>query len=213
MIEVPAKPEEPNYPEMPRIAGIQDRFYKPETSLVWKILRRFEYLQVLGTNLGLMKKREKELMFNVKNLSEISVGEISIDDFYEYINSHNVDSASAKELKQSFADPVAVELFADVDFTITDLMFSEETDESIILPPLAPIKPMHAASMLAGGIGEYYKEVILNGETVALKAAIVKEPTSRTTVINGREVTEVIEQNIQKLGVYNTLRREFRILG
>ncbi len=211
--EIPPKPEEPRYPEMPRVAGVQDRFHKPQNSLVWKVLRRFEYLQVKGTNLGLLKKREQDLTFNIENLESLSTGEISVEEFYEFVNKSNVNSASSNDMKQSFADPAALELFAEMDFSIEELVFSEETEESVILPPLAPIKPMHAASMLAGGIGEYYREVMLHGERVAIKAAIVKEPTTRTTVINGREIKETIEQQIQKLGVYNIDRREFKLLG
>jgi len=211
--EIPAKPEEPIYPELPKVVGVQDRFYKPQNSLVWKVLRRFEYLEVKGTNLGLMRKREQELTFTIENLASLSTGEISQDDFYAFVNKNNIDGISSHEMKQSFSDYSALELFASIDFSMNELMFSEETEESFILPPLAPIKPMHAASMLAGGIGEYYREVNLNGEKVAIKAAIVKEPTTRVTVINGRETKEVIEQQTQKLGVYNLDRREFRLLG
>ena len=84
----------------------------------------------------------------------------------------------------------------------------------MVLPtPLAPIKPMHAASMLAGGIGEYSKELDLDGHKVLIKAAIVKEYKSRNMIVNGKDVTETVEFFEQKMGVYNLDRRELRILG
>lgn len=209
---LPPKPEEPKYPDLPKVRNFRDD--RLDSGLVWKILRRFRYCSVEGSHWGLLIRREEDLNFSNKLLLEANFEEkVSKEFFEEFIKQNDLNLKNSNNIEQDLVNVEAIELVCGEDDSFLDLTFSEENDKTVILPPLTKIKPMHAASMLAGGIGEYYKEVVLDNEPVAIKAAIVKELTKRTTIQQGKEIEETIELNNQKLGVYNLMDFSFRLLG
>lgn len=206
------KPLEPNYPELPKVRSFRDD--RLDSGLVWKILKRFRYCQVEGSTWGLLIKRDEDLSFSNKVILENEFKEkITEVEFLEFLRVNDINLKNSNNIEQDLVSVDAIELACGEDDSFLDLCFSEENDKTIMLPPLTKIKPMHAASMLAGGIGEYYKEVILDNEPVAIKAAIVKEITKRNSIQNGREIEETIELNNQKLGVYNLTDFTFKLLG
>lgn len=205
------KPTEPVYPSLPKVRNIREE--RLDNTLAWKILRRFRFCKVEGSQWGILIKRSEDLSFSFDNVSSLSLETISYAEFLDFIEKNDKNHAPSNNIKQSFTDFEAIELMAQIDSTFEEMSFSEETNEDIILPPLAPIKPMHAASMLAGGIGEFYKEVILNNDRIAIKAAIVKELVQRDSLINGKQITEIVETQNQKLGVYNLEDFNFKMLG
>lgn len=219
-IPEPKKPEEPYYGEkpseppliaLPKVKNIRDE--RIDTTTAYRILRKFRYCRVVGTEWGIMIKRDKELTLTMANIPLLKVEDISIDEFKEFLSENDNDLKNAENVKQSFYNHDIPELLATIDDSLFDLKFKEEELEGYSLPPLAGIKPMFAASMLAGGIGEYFQEVELDGEAIAIKGAMVKTTSERKTLLNGKEITEVIESNIQKLGVYNTETFNFQLLG
>lgn len=212
--ETPKKPEEPKYPEFEKGYSIHNE--RLDRTLPWRVLMNFELIEIKGTNLGLFKKRTERLDFNGKNVLSLKIGQMTSEEFETFFKKEDIDiQKKIEEIKQSFFDVDSIEIVAKTDFTIKEMMFSEEQNEleEFILPPLAPIKPMHAASMLAGGVGGYSKEMILKGERVLLKAATVKEFKTRKTVYDGKEVEEVIELYEEKLGIYNLDRRDLRLIS
>jgi len=213
-IPEPEKPAEPNYPEYKN--GYSLLTDRQDKSFGWKLLARFEFYKVKDTPFGFLKKRPELLTFNTKNAFEVAeIKEISRGEFFTLIQRMDVDTPKINEMKQNLYDSDTVSIVAETDSSFEELLFSEEADgvNEVKLPPLAPIKPMHAASMLAGGIGEYSKELELNGEKVLIKAAIVKEFKTRKILMGNKEVEETVEFYEQKMGVYNIDRRELRILG
>lgn len=219
-IPEPKKPEEPDYGEkptepplraLPRVRNIREE--RLDNSQAFRILRRFKYCKVDGTEWGIMIKRDKDLSFTSENIRLLSTETISLDEFKEFLSISDKDFKNAQNITQSFFDYDTPALVADIDDSIFDLEFNENELEDIKLVPLTGIKPMFAASMLAGGIGEYFQEVILDGERIAIKGAMVKSTVERKTLLNGKEIVEVIESNSQKLGVYNTENFHFQLLG
>lgn len=218
-IPEPPKPAEPDYGEkpaepplkaLPRVEGVRE--LRLDNTLAFRILRRFRFCKVTGTEWGLLIKREKDLTFTIDNLGILELEEISKDEFLSFIEKNDVDFKASQGIKQSFFDMDTPELLAAIDTSLSELIYEEDENEDIHLVPLAPIKPMHAASMLAGGLGEYYNEVILDGDVVALKGAMVKESIERKTLLQGKEITEIIETQTQKLGVYNLSDFSFSLM-
>ena len=210
----PEKPKEPNYPEFRK--GYSLLTDRQDQSFGWKLLARFEFYKIKDSSLGFLKRREELLAFNTKNVFEVAeIKEISKGEFYEMLKKLDIDTPKVNDLKQQLVDSETISIVAEEDQSFEELLFSEEEEgvKEMRLPPLAPIKPMHAASMLAGGIGEYSKELILDGEKVLIKAAIVKEFKTRKTIVQNKEVEEVVEFYEQKMGVYNIDRRDLKILG
>jgi len=80
------------------------------------------------------------------------------------------------------------------------------------LPILTKLKPNQTASMLAGGIGAFAKEVKINGEKLLIKGATVKTKTKREVNLNNMIIEEIIENYSQEIGVLNLDRRELQII-
>jgi len=80
------------------------------------------------------------------------------------------------------------------------------------LPVLTTLKPNQTASMLAGGIGNFAKEIQINGEKQLIKGAIVKEKIKREINVNNMLIEEIIESYTQEIGILNISRREFTII-
>jgi len=169
----PEKPKEPIMPEYSK--GYSLNMDRQDRSYGWKLLSRFEFFKIEGSDFGYLRKRPEMLKFSARTATEVAkIGEMTKGEFLEEIRRLDVDTR---------------------------------------LPPLAPIKPMHAASMLAGGIGEFSKEIDLGGEQNLIKAAIVKEFSTRKILMGSKEIEETVEFYEQKMGVYNLDRRELRVLG
>lgn len=218
-IPEPAKPAEPDYGEkpaepplkaLPKVEGIREQ--RLDSTIAFRILKRFRFCKVKGTEYGLLIKREKDLTLSLDNLAMLALEDIEKEEFLSFIEANDVDFKASQNIKQSFFDMDAPELLAAIDTSLSELIYEEDENEDIHLVPLAPIKPMHAASMLAGGLGEYYNEVILDGDVVALKGAMVKESIERKTLLQGKEITEIIETQTQKLGVYNLSDFSFSLM-
>ena len=79
-------------------------------------------------------------------------------------------------------------------------------------PILSKLKPNQTASMLAGGIGNFAKEVTFGDEKILIKGATIKFQTQRETIINNQNVIETIESYSQEIGVLNLTRRELQII-
>jgi len=80
------------------------------------------------------------------------------------------------------------------------------------LPILTTLKPNQTASMLAGGIGNFAKEIEINGEKQLIKGAIIKEKIKREISVNNMVIEETIESYTQEIGVLNISRRELTII-
>ena len=210
----PEKPGELILPEFKKAYSLH--MDRQNESYGWKLLSRFEFFQIEDSSFGYLRKRPEMLKFSIDNAIEVAkIGKMSKGEFYEEIAKLDVDTPKVADIKQSLIEADAIALVAQFDETMSSLYFSEESEgvKEVKLPPLAPIKPMHAASMLAGGIGEYSKEIDLNGEKHLIKAAIVKTFSTRKILMGTREIEETVEFYEQKMGVYNLDRRELRILG
>jgi len=100
-----------------------------------------------------------------------------------------------------------------LDINIFDDVINEgDRKEAPKIKPLAPIKPMHAASMLAGG-GNFSKEIILDDEPYLVKAASVKKRQTREVINHkGELVEETIESYEPVLGTYAMYERRLTLL-
>ena len=210
----PEKPQDLVLPEFQK--GYSLHMDRQNESFGWKLLSRFEFVQIEDSNYAFLRKRPERLNFSVENAIKVAkIQKISKGEFLTEIQKKDIDTPSIYNIKQSFIDSDSISLVAKYDNIMPELLFSEEEDgvDEVKLPPLAPIKPMHAASMLAGGMGEYSKEIELRGEKHLIKAAIVKTYNTRTVIMGGKEIDETVEFYEQKMGDYNLDRRELRILG
>ena len=79
-------------------------------------------------------------------------------------------------------------------------------------PVLSKLKPNQTASMLAGGIGNFAKEVTFGDEKMLIKGATIKSQIQRETIINNQNVIETIESYSQEIGALNLTRRELQII-
>ena len=210
-IDESRKPLEPRFQEIPEV-----KLEISEFEYGWQVFRRAEVFRIMDGEEPLFwffKKRPERLQWSkIKAVETAEIKDISLEEFMEFFNKNNIDS-----LKEGLKQDLNIESISFIAFLDRelDLLFSEDTEgvKEVNLPPLAPIKPMHAASMLAGGIGEFSKEILLDGEKTLIKAAIVKDYQSRIVIKDNKEVEEVVETFNQKLGVYNIERRELKILG
>ena len=211
------EPERPSQPIMPEYEkGYSLHIDHQERSFGWKLLSRFEFFQVEGTSFGFLRKRSELLKFSTNEAINIAkIGKMSQEEFLQEISRLDIDTPKVTEIKQSFIDSDSISIVAKYSKDMDNMLFSEEFEgvNEVKLPPLAPIKPMHAASMLAGGLGEFSKEITLGGEKNIIKAAIIKEFKSRKILMGSKEIEETVEFYEQKMGVYNLDRRELRILG
>ena len=117
----------------------------------------------------------------------------------DFIRAYDVKLKAEDRCVQVIDSPEAIELIAEEDDSLLELQFTEEQDKVKYYPPLAPIKPQLAASMLAGGMGGYAHEVLIDGDRYSIKAASIKEVTTRELIINGKEVKESVEAEIVAL--------------
>ena len=212
--ELPSKPNEPSYPEYPK--GYSLHMDRADQSFGWKLFSRFEFYKVKDSKVSFLKRRKEFLKFSSKVAVEVAeIKEITKEELAVVIAKSDYDSPASKDIKQSFITTESLELASQFDKTFDELFFSEEAHdiEEEVLPPLAPVKPMHAASMLAGGMGSLCKEIQLEGQPHLLKSAIIKQTQTRTVIEGNKEKVETVEFFEPKMGVYNKARRELRILG
>lgn len=221
-IELPVKPEEPDYgpkPEEPIIptapAAKSYKDYGLDTSTAWTLLRDFEWIRVDGTPFGLLRKRKVTLQITRENVTSISRMSISKEEFETFIKENDYNAPSFSKFEQPISGSEKTNILKIIsknDKTLASLKYDEEVQAEIkILPCLTDIKPQHAASMLAGGLGNYEHEVKVEGKDCIIKAAMVSKSEERKLLVNNQEVTEIISSIDQSIGVYYPDTYELKI--
>ena len=205
--ELPEKPEEPVY-----LKTVESNLRYGQLSMLpgWYVyLRNFRIVKIEGTNFGLFIRRDKPLVPTKENLYSLEIEIKDADFLANFIRTYDVKLKAEDRCIQVIDSPEAIELIAEEDDSLLELQFTEEQDKVKYYPPLAPIKPQLAASMLAGGMGGYAHEVLIDGDRYSIKAASIKEVTTRELIINGKEVKESVEHIIEKTGFYNLENFDF----
>jgi hypothetical protein len=211
------KLKEPDYIVVPSSLSIHKE--RLDQTSPWKLLRRFSLKSIKDTNLKILIKRETELSFTEKNVLSLLEEKmtISIEEVLELLKKKDSPLKEQYNITQNINSLIVgekvISVVANNEKGFNDMLFSEGDMEDLYLAPLAPIKPVLAASMLAGGLDGFYKEVELNNEKIAMKGAIVKEFNERTVVTPDYTTKEIIETNEQKIGLYYLDSYEFKILG
>jgi len=213
-----AEPKEPNYRDEPRSVSIhigENQLYKT-FYLGWHILSHFEFFIIEGTSHGILIKRKEQLKYTYDNLEKLSIDNtISRDDFLKFFDKNERNEKVLESYRPEVAtDYNALDLYAESDalFKDKDWVFEEQIseDDGMMLPALAPIKPMHAASILSAGM-KFSKEIQTEEGLLLIKSAPVKTFTEKVKIVNGRRITEVYQQQETKLAFYNQDRRELEV--
>lgn len=215
-------PEKPEEPVQSRNGGAPSLIsYALDFQDGWYLVKRFKVLQVEGTSLFFLKRRKEMLNYSAKDILEAHeaddyFGKISIEQFNAIIDEfQGKKGKNADNIVQKAKVTEQVDFLSECSLTHVedkDLLFKEDLLIEEPLPPLTAIKPMHAASMLAGGIGAIFKMVVLDGDQYAIKSALVKERIEKTINLNGVSTLTVIEQLSPSLGAYNMDKLELKML-
>lgn len=213
--EVPEKPEEPSYEAVPSCPTPRSKGM--DADLAWQVFKHFELL--ISENFAFLKRRVKPLVFSNNLLFEAIddnslLREVEDNELIEIAKEFKYKKHSAAEgIHQDISYIGTMDFICSSDDGFMDMVFCEEVSNQISSPPAARIKPMHAASMLAGGVGNVFKEIIdKKGERLAIKSSLVKEAKTKEIIVNGNRKNISIEQFIAILGVYNQDELELRLL-
>ena len=215
------KPNDPVLRDLPRskTISIGDDNLQRRYPIAWKLLSTFEYLNIEGTRFGILKKRVEPLKYTYGNLESLNVdGVISRDDFLKFFKEHEQNEKVLDNYRPSLAmNSEFLDLISE-NFNLEDReywIYNEDEDTSIIredLPFLAPIKPMHAASILLAGMN-FSKKVKTDKGVFLIKSAPVKVYAEREQVINGKRITTIIQTHDTKLGFYDLDQRKFEMFS
>ena len=218
-IKLETEPPEPRLRDLPRSVSIhigENQLHKV-FGVAWSVLSSFDLYQIEGTNHSVLVKKEESLKYTYDNLDSLDIDKkMSKEDFITLFDKFERNEKSLESFR-----PVVSTNYEFMDllaenrsyFEGSDWVFSEEdriAAEDEMLPSLAPIKPMHAASILSGGL-KFSKEIETEDGYVLIKSAPIKIFTEKVKIMNGKKVTEVYQQRETKLSIYNLNNRTLEV--
>lgn len=214
-------PEEPSLRDLPHFKSIRigDNNFEKTLPIAWRILSTFEIITIEGTDFNLLKKREEPLNYSYEALNLLSenggTGTMSREEFLEFFTKNEKNEKVLENHRPSFSyiSDEFLDIFAESAFSNNNAwIYEEETteEEEEALPSLAPIKPMHAASIFSGGM-KFSQEIKTDEGYLLIKSAPVKTFTEKKRIFNGKEITEVYQQQETKLAFYNLSTRSLEM--
>ena len=217
--ELETVPPEPRYRDLPRSVSIhigENQLHKT-FSVAWNMLSAFEFYQIEGTEHGILLKRDEPLKYTYDNLNLLSISKKMSKD--EFLNLFDKFERNEKVL-ETYRPAVSINYnFLDLraennnTFEGSQWIYSEGSkldEDEEALPSLAPIKSMHAASILSAGM-KFSKEIKTPEGYLLIKSAPVKIFTEKQKIVNGKKITEVYQQNETKLAFYNLDTRSLEV--
>jgi len=218
-IKLETEPPEPRLRDLPRSVSIHigENQLQKVFQVAWNILSSFDLYQIEGTNYSIFIKKDEPLKYTYDNLDSLDIDKkMSRDDFISIFKKYEKNEKSLESFRPIISTNYEfMDLLAEnrAFFDGKDWIYSEDeiiSEEEDMLPSLAPIKPMHAASILSGGL-KFSKEIKTDDGYILIKSAPVKVFTEKIKVMNGKKITEVYQQNETKLAFYNLNTRDLEV--
>lgn len=221
-IKLETEPPEPRLRDLPRSISIHvgENQLNRSYPIAWMMLSNFDLYKIEGTSYSIFIKKESSMKYSYDALDSLDIDKkMSIEDFKEFFDKNEKNEKVLENYRPSIQGNFEfMDVYSENDniFSGKEWVYSEFDDDydedEEALPPLAPIKPMHAASILSGGM-KFSKEIKTEEGYLLIKSAPVKVFSEKTKIINGKKILETYQQRETILAFYNLDQRELEVYG